>query len=280
VGKPGVDERLQTGRNPIWVDNHSLLGYDGTVSVGQEFKDKQGRSVVIVANTKKLSPEPSIADCPPVTPPTTPVPTTTTPAPTETTTEPSPTTTTTEPSPTPSTTSPVPTTTTTATQPAGQVKASVVPNKLSCTVADAKALVTVGQQSSIGYAASKSALPTWVKREVPAGKYTVEFPDIAKGASASWYVVVSSLDDSMKPAWLGPYTFHRPSAADCKSAVVTPQPSASTLPGKNNFASFGTGAQQDTEIPWSNLAVGFGLMLLFFSGASTVRAYARKNAQR
>jgi hypothetical protein len=62
VGKPGVDERLQTGQNPIWVDNHSL----GTVVtyVGEEFADAQGKSVVIVANTAKLTPEPTISDCP------------------------------------------------------------------------------------------------------------------------------------------------------------------------------------------------------------------------
>ena len=64
VSKPGVAERLQTGQNPIWVDNHSLLGYDGTVTVGQQFKDGQIRSVVIVANTPKLNPEPTVADCP------------------------------------------------------------------------------------------------------------------------------------------------------------------------------------------------------------------------
>jgi hypothetical protein len=71
VSKPGEAERLQTGQNPIWVDNHSLLGYDGTVTVGQQFKDGQFRSVVIVANTPKLDPEPSRSDCPPVTPHTT-----------------------------------------------------------------------------------------------------------------------------------------------------------------------------------------------------------------
>jgi hypothetical protein len=70
VDKPGENERLQTGDNPIWVDNHSLLGYDGTVTVGQEFKDKQIRSVVIVANTPKLDPEPTIKDCAPPAPPT------------------------------------------------------------------------------------------------------------------------------------------------------------------------------------------------------------------
>ncbi|MGZ4495186.1 MAG: hypothetical protein ACXVWU_10835 [Nocardioides sp.] len=64
VGTPGVDERLQTGQNPIWVDNHSLVGHPDVTFVGQEFKDAQGRSVVIVANTGKLSPEPSVSDCP------------------------------------------------------------------------------------------------------------------------------------------------------------------------------------------------------------------------
>jgi hypothetical protein len=64
VGKPGVDERLQTGKNPIWVDNHALLGHDGLVSVGDEFKDRHVKSVVIVANTPKLNPEPTIDQCP------------------------------------------------------------------------------------------------------------------------------------------------------------------------------------------------------------------------
>ncbi len=86
VGQPGVDERLQTGRNPIWVDNHSLLGYDGTTYVGQEFSDKHGKSVVIVANTPKLNPEPSVSNCPKASGPT-PTPTETlseSPEPTET----------------------------------------------------------------------------------------------------------------------------------------------------------------------------------------------------
>jgi MYXO-CTERM domain-containing protein len=79
VGQPGVDERLQSGQNPIWVDNHSLLGHDGTTEVGQQFSDAQGRSVVIVANTAKLTPEPGIDKCPAaVGPPKTPKVTTTT----------------------------------------------------------------------------------------------------------------------------------------------------------------------------------------------------------
>ena len=77
VGTPGVDERLQTGRNPIWVDNHSLTGKKGSlVKVGDTFSDKHGKSVVIVANTAKLSPEPSISECPaPIEPTPTPTPT-------------------------------------------------------------------------------------------------------------------------------------------------------------------------------------------------------------
>ena len=75
VSKPGEAERLQTGQNPIWVDNHSLLGYDGTVTVGQQFKDGQIRSVVIVANTPKLNPEPGIDQCAAPTPPPKPTPT-------------------------------------------------------------------------------------------------------------------------------------------------------------------------------------------------------------
>jgi LPXTG-motif cell wall-anchored protein len=64
VGKPGASERLQGGGNPIWVDNHSLLGYDGTVKLGQEFKDGQTRSVVVAANVDKMTPEPSLDKCP------------------------------------------------------------------------------------------------------------------------------------------------------------------------------------------------------------------------
>ena len=65
VGTPGVDERLQTGQNPIWVDNNALVGpKGGETYVGQEFSDKHGRSVVIVANTKKLDPEPGVGQCP------------------------------------------------------------------------------------------------------------------------------------------------------------------------------------------------------------------------
>lgn len=71
VDKPGEAETLQTGQNPIWVDNNALLGYDGTVTVGQQFKDGQIKSVVIVANTDKLNPEPSIDRCPAPAPPTT-----------------------------------------------------------------------------------------------------------------------------------------------------------------------------------------------------------------
>jgi hypothetical protein len=62
VGTPGVDERLQTGQNPIWVDNHSIA--ENPVVQGSFFKDAQGRSYVLVANTDKLDPEPDASACP------------------------------------------------------------------------------------------------------------------------------------------------------------------------------------------------------------------------
>ena len=65
VGTPGVDETLQTGQNPIWVDNHSLTGKDDSVvQVGDTFSDEQGTSVVVVANTARLDPEPGVDQCP------------------------------------------------------------------------------------------------------------------------------------------------------------------------------------------------------------------------
>jgi hypothetical protein len=85
VGTPGVDERLQTGQNPIFVDNHAID--EDPVVQGSYFTDKQGRSFVLVANTDKLDPEPSAEDCPSVDVSPTPTPTPTdspTPTPTPT----------------------------------------------------------------------------------------------------------------------------------------------------------------------------------------------------
>ena len=63
VNTPGGGSELdQTGQNPIWVDNHAIAGKD-VVNVGDKFSDAHGYSVVIVANTDKLDPEPSVGDC-------------------------------------------------------------------------------------------------------------------------------------------------------------------------------------------------------------------------
>jgi hypothetical protein len=62
ITTPGGDELVQTGQNPIWVDNHAIAGKD-LVSVGDTFTDGQQKSVVIIANTAKLKPEPSISRC-------------------------------------------------------------------------------------------------------------------------------------------------------------------------------------------------------------------------
>ena len=113
VGKPGVDERLQTGQNPISVSVNAIPL--GNVQVGSEFADAQGRSVVIAFDTGQ--PEPSVNDCPRPTPPTTTtVAPTTTKATTTTTQKPHETTTTKKPHDTTTTKPPHQTTTT---KPAG-----------------------------------------------------------------------------------------------------------------------------------------------------------------
>ncbi len=113
VGTPGVDERLQpSDQNPIFVDNSSLTGKDNLTFVGETFSDAQGRSVVIVANTGKLDPEPTVANCP-ATPPTTKT-STTTPATKTSTTTPATKTSTTTPATKTSTTTPATKTSTTS----------------------------------------------------------------------------------------------------------------------------------------------------------------------
>src|SRR4029077_6223697 len=59
VGTPGVDERLQTGQNPISVDFASL---DDIPAIGVFFTDAQGRSVVIAIDEGQ--PEPGVESCP------------------------------------------------------------------------------------------------------------------------------------------------------------------------------------------------------------------------
>jgi hypothetical protein len=60
VGKPGVDERLQTGQNPISVSVNSLT--NGPIAIGARFEDAQGASVVIAFDTGQ--PEPDVSQCP------------------------------------------------------------------------------------------------------------------------------------------------------------------------------------------------------------------------
>ena len=48
VGKPGVDEVLKEGKNPIRVSGNSVdKDKDGQIEVGDQFADAQGRSVVV-----------------------------------------------------------------------------------------------------------------------------------------------------------------------------------------------------------------------------------------
>lgn len=67
VGTPHVDERLQTGQNPIEVDGHALTGKDEDPQVGDLFSDAHGFSVVIQVGGE----DPGIESCPGYVPQTT-----------------------------------------------------------------------------------------------------------------------------------------------------------------------------------------------------------------
>lgn len=59
VGTPGVDERLQTGQNPISV---SVNAIPDSAAVGAYFADAQGRSFVLAFDIGQ--PEPDVSECP------------------------------------------------------------------------------------------------------------------------------------------------------------------------------------------------------------------------
>lgn len=59
VGKPGVDETLQTGQNPISVSSNAIKDYQGPNSY---FNDAQGRSYVLAEDNGQ--PEPNVSQCP------------------------------------------------------------------------------------------------------------------------------------------------------------------------------------------------------------------------
>ena len=60
VGTPGIDERLQTGQNPIQVSVNTI---PEPVVIGSYFPDKQGRSYVL--GFVPMYPEPTRENCPP-----------------------------------------------------------------------------------------------------------------------------------------------------------------------------------------------------------------------
>src|SRR5215213_11815286 len=67
VGTPGVDERLQTGNNPIRVSGNAAdEDNDGQVFVGEQFADAQGRSVIVQIEGE----DPGIEACAPTDGPT------------------------------------------------------------------------------------------------------------------------------------------------------------------------------------------------------------------
>ena len=67
VGKPGVDEVLKGGENPIRVSGNSVdKPKDGEVFVGDQFADAQGRSIIVQIEGE----DPGIEACSPTPPPT------------------------------------------------------------------------------------------------------------------------------------------------------------------------------------------------------------------
>jgi hypothetical protein len=66
VGKPGVDEVLKAGKNPIEVSGNSVdKDKDGEVFVGDQFADAQGRSVIVQIEGD----DPGAGSCSPTPPP-------------------------------------------------------------------------------------------------------------------------------------------------------------------------------------------------------------------
>ena len=59
VGQPGIDERLQTGQNPIDVSINAIKDYQGP---GSYFNDQQGRSFVLAVDAGQATP--NVSACP------------------------------------------------------------------------------------------------------------------------------------------------------------------------------------------------------------------------
>jgi hypothetical protein len=73
VGTPGVDEVLKGGKNPIEVSSNSVdPGENGTIEVGDQFADAQGRSVVVQIGGASPGSDACSATPPPTVPPTNP----------------------------------------------------------------------------------------------------------------------------------------------------------------------------------------------------------------
>lgn len=66
VGQPGTDERLQTGQNPIVVDEAALVGKGFLGIFPWEFQDKQGQSIAVryLASGEKAGDKFSLDECP------------------------------------------------------------------------------------------------------------------------------------------------------------------------------------------------------------------------
>lgn len=151
VGKPGVDEVLQSGNNPISVSVNSIKDYAG---VGSYFNDAQGRSFVLAEDTRTgggQEGEPSVSQCP------VPSTTTTTEAPTTTTTEQPTTTTQVEET---TTTTQVEETTTTTEQPTTTTTEPVVETTVPETTTTTEATTTTQPEVDVSIVTVPTVPPT------------------------------------------------------------------------------------------------------------------------
>ena len=94
----------------------------------------------------------------------------------------------------------------------------------TCASAYPTASVWIAGQASVGFAATKTSARTWAGRSLFAKTVPVKFPALRRGASSSYFIVVSLWDDKAPLIWFGPYRFHRLTNTQC--LVRAYQPSA------------------------------------------------------
>ncbi len=209
VGTPGVDERLQTGDNPISVSINAIPDYHG---IGSWFADAQDRSYVLVEDVGQ--PEPPVTDCPQVGIPTPTTPSTATFTPTFTSTP----THTQPPTATPTKTQPP----TATPSPTGTVK--VTPTLTNTTKPSATNTLVPSPTNTVKPSATNTHEPSPTSTIRPSATNTLE----------------PSPTSTIKPSATSTHISHTP--------TITPKPSASPT-HKPTYTQTGTITPSQTQSP-------------------------------